>query len=62
MYVLILVAATIAVVIGIFIGVLYANRQRTQALKSMASSLSVTFSEKGGDSLMGQMSVFPLFS
>jgi hypothetical protein len=62
MYVLILVAATIAVVIGIFIGVLYANRQRTQALKSMASSLSFTFSEKGDDSLMGQMSVFHLFS
>jgi hypothetical protein len=62
MYVLILVGSTVAVVIVILLVTWYFNRQRTQALKSLAASLSFTFSEKGDDSLMGQMSVFHLFS
>ena len=62
MYVLILVGSTVAVVIVILLVTWYFNRQRTQVLKSLAASLSFTFSEKGDDSLMGQMSVFHLFS
>jgi hypothetical protein len=62
MFVLILVVATIAVFAGVYVGMLYLNRKRTQALKSMAASLSFTFSEKDDGSLMAQMSVFHLFS
>ena len=62
MYVLILLGGTVAVVIGIYIGMLYTNRKRTQALKSLAASLSFTFSEKDDGSLMARMSVFHLFS
>lgn len=62
MYVLILLGGTVAVFGGVYIGVLYANRKRTQALKSLAASLSFTFSEKDDGSLMAQMSIFHLFS
>jgi hypothetical protein len=62
MFVLILIVATVVVVIGLYTGMRYFNRQRTQALKSLATSLSFTFSEKDDGSLMAQMSVFHLFS
>ena len=62
MYVLILICATVVVVIGFYIGMRYFNRQRTEALKSLAASLSFTFAEKDDGSLMAQMSVFHLFS
>ena len=62
MFVLILIVATVVVVIGLYAGMRYFNRQRTQALKSLATSLSFTFSEKDDGSLMAQMSVFHLFS
>jgi hypothetical protein len=62
MYVLILVGSTVVVVIVILLVTWYLSRQRTQALKSLAPSLSFTFSEKGDNSLMAGLSVFHLFS
>jgi hypothetical protein len=62
MIVLIIFVASIAVFAGVYIGVQYLNRKRTQALKALAATLSFTFSEKDDGSLMAQMSVFHLFS
>jgi hypothetical protein len=62
MFVLIIIGGSVAVFIGVYIGMRYLNRQRTQALNALAASLSFTFSEKGDGSLTAQLSVFHLFS